>query len=248
MDTKAKVPSRSARSGTAVSAPGSAIELLIVEDDPEVASGVASACRNEGWGVAIAESAEQGLEVLAQRGFDVVILDVWLPGIDGFELLRRLRESGSCVPVLCLTARATVDDRVRGLKIGADDYLVKPFAVPELIARVQALARRAQARAGKRIAHGPLEVDYAGRRAFLGGELMPLPDRDWQLLSVLVANAGKTVSRQAIIDALAQDGEPSSAHAVEIKVSRLRARLDPAGIRIRAVRGFGYLMLEPESA
>lgn len=228
--------------------PKDELRLLIVEDDADVAAGVASAFQNDGCVVEVVHSAEAALQRLPERESDVVVLDVWLPGIDGFEFIRRIRAAGSEVPILCLTARATVDDRVRGLAIGADDYLVKPFMIPELVARVRALARRAQARAGKRISFGALELDCAARRAFVRGRILPITDRDWKVLSLLVTNGGKTVAKQAILDALAEDGEPSSVHAVEINISRLRAKLEPAGVKIRAVRGYGYLLLEPASA
>lgn len=248
MKTTAIQPQGSASGIPVDGFPKDELNILVVEDDPDVAAGIASAFQNDACAVEVVHSAEAALERLSEKELDVLVLDVWLPGMDGFEFIRRLRAAGSGVPVLCLTARATVDDRVRGLAIGADDYLVKPFMVPELVARVRALARRAQARAGKRISFGLLELDCAARRAFVRGRILPITDRDWKVLSLLVTHGGKTVAKQAIVDVLAADGEPSSLHAVEINISRLRAKLEPAGVKIRAVRGYGYLLLEPASA
>jgi two-component system, OmpR family, response regulator len=222
--------------------------ILIVEDDPAVASGVAAGLAREGFTTVSVDSGERALDEIPRAHFDVVVLDLWLPGIDGFEVLKRLRAAGHTVPVLCLTARHEVEARVQGLSLGADDYLVKPFALPELVARVGALMRRQSVRAGKRVAHGALEVDYSARRAFLNGELLMLADREWLVLAALAEQIGKTVSKEAIVEALGEqsrDGDVMrvSMHAIEIYVSKLRAKLEPAGVRIRAIRGYGYLML-----
>jgi two-component system OmpR family response regulator len=133
---------------------------------------------------------------------------------------------------------------VRGLDLGGDDYMPKPFAAPELAARVRALIRRSQARGGPRVEHGPLVLDTAARRAFLAGEPLELAAREWAVLEVLLANVERIVSKERIIQAVAGWGEELSPNAIEVYVSRLRAKLEPAGVRIRTVRGFGYMLQE----
>jgi len=156
--------------------------------------------------------------------------------------LRRLRATAQRVPVLLLTARDAVDDRVRGLDLGGDDYVAKPFAMSELAARVRALIRRSQAQAGPKIVHGPLELDTVARRAYLAGAPLELAAREWGVLEVLLTRADRIVSKEAIIQAVANWGEELSPNAIEVYVSRLRAKLEPAGVQIRTVRGFGYML------
>ena len=218
--------------------------LLVVEDDAMLAKGLESALAKEGYAVDWVNNGESALETLSAAHFDFVVLDIGLPGIDGFEVLRRLRVKGQELPVLVLTARDTVDDRVHGLDLGADDYLVKPFALPELAARVRALGRRGRSPAGPKITHGPLTFDTAARRAWLDGAPLELAAREWSVLEVLLGRTEKIVSKEAIIESVAGLGEELSPNAIEVYVSRLRAKLEPAGIRIRTVRGFGYMLLE----
>ena len=152
--------------------------------------------------------------------------------------------SSDLVPVLVLTARDAIDDRVHGLDLGADDYMAKPFAIPELVARVRALTRRRKAQSGPRVTHGPLELDTAARRAFLCGEPLDFAAREWAVLEVLLGKVEKVVSKEAIIQAVANWGEELTPNAIEVYVSRLRAKLDQAGVQIRTVRGFGYMLEE----
>jgi two-component system OmpR family response regulator len=191
---------------------------------------------------------EEAVAAALHEKFDLVILDIGLPQMDGFEVLRRLRSSASDktgpTPVLVLTARDAVEDRVRGLDLGADDYMVKPFAMPELTARVRALLRRSQAHGGPRITHGPLTLDTVARRAFLRNDPLELAAREWAVLEVLLAKVEKIVSKEAIIQAVAGWGDDLSPNAIEVYVSRLRSKLEPAGIKIRTVRGFGYMLEE----
>jgi two-component system OmpR family response regulator len=194
--------------------------------------------------VAVSLGGEDAMAAASQERFDLVILDIGLPRMDGFEVLRRLRTAEKPMPVLVLTARDAVEDRVRGLDLGADDYMVKPFAMPELTARVRALLRRSQSHGGPRIVHGPLTLDTVARRAFLGGEPLELAAREWAVLEVLLAKTEKIVSKESIIQAVAGLGEELSANAIEVYVSRLRSKLEPAGIKIRTVRGFGYMLEE----
>ena len=228
------------------------MRILIVEDDPSLASGLSRILQAEGYAVDATGRGEDAVLAASQERFDLVILDIGLPRMDGFEVLRRLRVAGSDksgpLPVLALTARDAVDDRVRGLDLGADDYMVKPFAMPELTARVRALLRRSQAHGGPRIVHGPLTLDTVARRAFLAGEPLELAAREWAVLEVLLARVEKIVSKESIIQAVAGWGEDLSPNAIEVYVSRLRAKLEPSGIRIRTVRGFGYMLEEYKDA
>src|SRR5579859_3234397 len=224
------------------------MRLLIVEDDAPLASGLRRILEAEGHAVDVTSRGEQAVLAAAQERFDLVILDIGLPQMDGFEVLRRLRagspEKNGPMPVLVLTARDAVDDRVRGLDLGADDYMVKPFAMPELTARVRALLRRSQAHGGPRIMHGPLALDTVARRAFLKNEPLELAAREWAVLEVLLGKVEKIVSKESIIQAVAGWGDDLSPNAIEVYVSRLRSKLEPAGIKIRTVRGFGYMLEE----
>ncbi len=224
------------------------MRLLIVEDDAPLASGLRRVLEGEGHAVDVTSRGEEAVLAASQERFDLVILDIGLPQMDGFEVLRRLRaaasDRGGPAPVLVLTARDAVEDRVHGLDLGADDYMVKPFAAPELAARVRALLRRSQSQGGPRIVHGPLMLDSVARRAFLRGEPLELAAREWAVLEVLLAKVEKIISKEAIIQAVAGWGDDLSPNAIEVYVSRLRAKLEPAGIRIRTVRGFGYMLEE----
>ncbi len=220
------------------------VRILIVEDDAALASGISRILAGEGHAVDVMASGEHAVLGARQEHFDMMILDVGLPGIDGFEVLRRLRAAGDRTPVLVLTARDALDDRIHGLDLGADDYMAKPFAMPELAARVRALFRRSQAQTGPKIVHGPLVLDTLARRAQLAGVPLDLAAREWAVLEVLLARVEKIVSKEAIIQALASWGEDLTPNAIEVYVSRLRAKLDAAGVKIRTVRGFGYMLEE----
>ncbi|HXZ91680.1 MAG TPA: response regulator transcription factor [Burkholderiales bacterium] len=221
------------------------MRILIVEDDAALARGLARILESEGYAVDTVTRGEEALLATRHERFDLVILDVGLPGMDGFEVLRRLRAVPDPAPVLLLTARDALDDKVRGLDLGGDDYVAKPFAMSELVARVRALIRRSQARAGPRVVHGPLVVDSVARRAYLSGAPLELAAREWAVLEVLLARAGRIVSKDSIIQAVVGWGEDLSPNAIEVYVSRLRNKLEPAGLRIRTVRGFGYMLEEP---
>jgi two-component system OmpR family response regulator len=224
------------------------MRILIVEDDAALARGLTRILESEGYAVDTVTSGEQALLATRHERVDLVILDVGLPGMDGFEVLRRLRAVPDPAPVLLLTARDTLDDKVRGLDLGGDDYVPKPFAMSELVARVRALIRRSQARAGPKIVYGALVLDSVARRAYLSGVPLELAAREWAVLEVLLARSGRIVSKDSIIQAVVGWGDDLSANAIEVYVSRLRAKLEPAGVRIRTVRGFGYMLEEPKDA
>ncbi len=218
------------------------MRILLVEDDSALADTTTRAFEAQGWAVDWSARGEPVPASVKQDPYDLVVLDIGLAGIDGFETLRRLRAQGSTTPVLMLTARDAVEDRVRGLESGADDYLVKPFAIAELVARARVLTRRAQARQGDVLSLGPLRMDLAAKRAFLGAVSLELSAREWSVLTYLLERAGKVISKEQITQAISGWDEQLSSNAIEVYVSRLRAKLEPAGVKLRTVRGFGYLM------
>ena len=230
--------------------------LLIVEDDELLRDGLCAQLRHAGHMVTSASDGGQARVLLETQRFDVVVLDLGLPVMDGFELLGRIRQHLQALPVLILTARDGVDDRVQGLKAGADDYLTKPFNMDELLARLQAMVRRARLPAfgGTLDLLSPaarrLRVDPALPVAWLDGEAMELTPREWSLLSLLLHNQGQVVSREDVLVAWqsdAADGANTASNALEVYVHRLRRKLHDSGFNIRNVRGLGYL-LELESA
>ena len=218
------------------------MRILVVEDDPAIADAVVGALRLAGHEVDHTERGEPVVRSIERDHYDLAVLDLGLPGVDGMTVLRELRAAKQSIPVLILTARDAIEDRVRGLEEGADDYMIKPFALPEVMARVNALHRRWLATRGDRLVNGPLVLELASRRATLGGQALELPTREWQVLECLLRRLEKVVSKEEINSALARDAEALSDNAVEVYVSRLRAKLDQSGIRIRTVRGFGYLL------
>jgi len=217
------------------------MRILIAEDDDSLALGLSRILQADGHAVDVMRDGEHAALAVRQEHFDLLILDIGLPGIDGFEVLRRLRAEQRTMPVMMLTARDAVNDRVRGLDLGADDYMVKPFAIPELAARARALLRRGQSQAGPQRVHGPLVLDVLARRAFLNGTPLELVAREWAVIEILLARVDQVVSKEHIIQSMAAWDEALSVNAIEVYVSRLRSKLEPAGLRIRTVRGFGYL-------
>jgi two-component system response regulator TctD len=181
---------------------------------------------------------------LREDAYDLLILDIGLAGIDGFETLRRVRADNLAVPVLILTARDAVEDRVRGLEGGADDYLVKPFALTELVARARALVRRSQARTSNQLQLARLRVDQEARRAYIDDEPLALSAREWDVLGFLMARAGKVVPKEHIALASNAWDQGVSDNAIEVCLSRLRAKIEPGGVQLRTVRGLGYLLEE----
>jgi DNA-binding response OmpR family regulator len=217
------------------------MHILLVEDDAVLADGLSRLLESSGMTVTVLRdgaAADAALQGTAPA--DVLVLDIGLPGLDGFEVVRRLRARGSALPVLLLTARDAVEDRVRGLELGADDYLVKPFAAPELVARVRALARRHQRPAV--LSAGTLVLDAATRRATVAGKAIDLSVREWAVLEYLLRHGSRVVSKQQIIDAIVPYGEDVTPNAVEVYISRVRQKTADAGIHIRTIRGFGYML------
>ena len=209
------------------------MQLLLIEDDPTLAEGVAEFLRGQGDEVSIEHDGLTADRLLQAAPFDFVLADVGLPGLNGYELVRRMRKRGQRMPVILITARDALDDRIYGLDLGADDYLVKPFELAELSARMRAVQRRGGSAAAPAVGFGPLVLDVEGRLAELAGEPLALSGREWEVLEALVRADGRTVPRERL------QGEGSS-NALEVYVSRLRPRLEAAGLLIRTVRGFGY--------
>jgi two-component system OmpR family response regulator len=221
------------------------MRILLVEDDPVLADGLTRSLVQSGYAVDHAGDGATADHMLAGQNYDLAILDLGLPKFDGMEVLRRLRRRSGVagtVPVLVLSARDELDDRVQGLDLGADDYLAKPFALPELEARVRALIRRGKFGATAMIRHGALAVDTAGRRALIDGEPLDLSAREFGVLEVLTLAAGRVVPKEAVAEQLCGWGDEVGANAIEVYVHRLRKKLEPVGVRIRTIRGLGYLL------
>jgi len=224
--------------------PGPAMRILIAEDDPILADGLTHALRASGYAVDHVGEGAAADAALASQSFDLLILDLGLPKMPGLEVLRRLRSRHGRVPVLILTAQDGVEDRVKGLDLGADDYLTKPFELAELEARVRALVRRASNAGQPLVECGDLVYDPLARAASAGGERLDLTARELRLLEIFATRAGRLVSKTQIVDHLCEWGEEVSENAVEVYVHRLRRKLEPARVRITTVRGLGYC-LEP---
>lgn len=221
------------------------MRLLIVEDDPLLADGLSRSLGTMGFAVDLAIDGLTADHMLITQAYDLVILDLGLPGIDGFEVLRKLRHRGGqsgSAPVLILTARDALDVRVKGLDLGADDYLTKPFDLPELEARARALVRRGKFGASPQIVHGRLEFDTIGRRALVDGEPINLSAREISMLETLILNVGRVVSKEHLAERVWSWGEEPGANAIEVYIHRLRKKLEAAEVTIRTVRGLGYLL------
>jgi len=222
------------------------LRILVVEDDPLLAESLVRALQQQGYGVGHARRGQDADTALRTHHFDLLLLDIGLPDVDGFEVLRRLRARSDATPVLVVTAREAVDERVHGLDLGADDYLTKPFSLSELEARVRALLRRAKPALAARIVVGGLTVDSAARRAKIDGCAVELTAREWALLELFLARPGHALSKLAIARTIGDSAATIAPNTVEVYVSRLRSKLEPAGIVIRTVRGFGYLWEQPD--
>ena len=224
------------------------MRILVVEDDPLLAESLIRALQQQGYSVGHARRGHDADALLRAHRYDLLLLDIGLPDVDGFEVLRRLRARADAMPVLVVTAREEVDERVHGLDLGADDYLTKPFSLSELEARVRALLRRAKPTLASRVVVGGLTVDPAARRALIGDQPVDLTAREWALLDLFLARPGQALSKITIARTVSDGASAITPNTVEVYVSRLRAKLEPAGIVIRTVRGFGYLWEQPDHA
>ncbi|HEY3519420.1 MAG TPA: response regulator transcription factor [Rhodanobacteraceae bacterium] len=224
------------------------MRILVVEDDAAIADAVCDALKRGGHSIDHLADGRQALTALREHAFALVVLDLGLPGAEGGEILHKLRSDADPVPVLIITAREELDQRVRALDLGADDYLVKPFALAEFEARVRALLRR-RASQGVPLLHiGDLSVDLAGRRALLGGVPLELTAREFGLLEALLPRRGRVTSREQLTETLCKWDETLSDNGLDIAVYRLRRKLAGSDVQLRTVRGLGYLLEESDEA
>ena len=223
------------------------MRILIAEDDAIMADGLTRSLRQAGYVVDRGGTGPEADSAVTRGEFDLLILDLGLPKMGGLEVLRRLRARGSHLPVLILTALDGVNDRVRGLDLGADDYLAKPFALNELEARVRALTRRGAAGVAGVLRHGELSYDQVGRVTEIRGKPLDLSARETGLLEILLQRVGRIVSKEQLVERLCEWGEEVSTNAIEVYVHRLRKKLEAGGVRIATVRGLGYCLEKPKS-
>lgn len=219
------------------------MRILVVEDDALVADAIRRGLEKSGYAVDHVVSAEDAAAALDTASFDLAVVDIGLPGADGLTLLQRMRRGGVALPVLILTARDGLADRVNALDIGADDYLVKPFALPELVARCRALIRRSRSAGSAQLVIGDLQLDFAARRIENADGEIGLTRREWAVLECLALNIGRVVAKDKLLQAIANWDADIGANAIEVYVSRLRNKLG-ASAPIRTVRGLGYRLDE----
>jgi two-component system OmpR family response regulator len=219
-----------------------ALRLLVVEDNEALAQGLTVVLKEAGYAVDLVTDGQSADAALSTTPYDLVVLDLTLPDMDGLEVLKRLRQKRNDCAVLVLTARGALDDRIRGLDLGADDYMTKPFEVAELEARIRVLLRRRAGLRSSRLDYGAVSLDLATRQVTLGGVRIELPQRELNVLQALLLRVEQVVSKPQIIESLADFDDDISENAIEQYISRLRKRLEPAGLRIRAARGLGYIL------
>jgi len=218
------------------------MRILVVEDDTVLAAALTRALNQAAYTVDLAENGHDANSALDSAEYDLVVLDLALPKLDGLAVLGRLRDRRVPVPVLVLSARDSLEDRVKGLDTGADDYMTKPFDLPEFEARVRALLRRGQNHATNLVRHGRLQLDLAARRVFHDGKPVDFSLREYAVMEILMSRQGKVVTKEQMFDRLFGWGEDVGTNAVEVCVHRVRKKLEPFGVEIRTVRGMGYLM------
>lgn len=218
------------------------MRILLVEDERKVSNFIARALRENSYAVDVAENGEQALEMATEVAYDAILLDVRLPGLSGIQVCRELRQAGVETPILMLTARSLVEQRVEGLDAGADDYLTKPFALAELRARVRALIRRGFHKSPAKLRYGDLELDRHRRRAMRGSATIPLTSKEFALLEFLLERAPELVSRSEIVEHVWDSCFDSETNLVEVYINRLRHKIDqnPSTKLIHTVRGVGY--------
>jgi len=216
------------------------VRLLVVEDEADLARTLKKALEEEAFAVDLAADGEEGLFRVVGTAYDAAIVDVMLPRRDGWSLIEAARESGVRTPVLVLTARDTVEDRVRGLNLGADDYLTKPFALAELVARVQAIIRRSYGSPSPRVTAGDVHIDTAAKRVYRDGALIDVTSREYAVLELLVRSRGKLVTRARICEHIYNEDTDVLSNVIDVHVASLRRKLGPDVIHTR--RGEGYII------
>lgn len=223
------------------------MHILLAEDDPVISDAVVRALRRAGYAVDSVASGSEADAALHGQAFDLAIIDIGLPKLSGIEVIRRMRARKCTTPVLILTAQDGIEDRVRGLDAGADDYMCKPFALPELEARVRALTRRGTGMP-TRIEVGALAYDQTDHVASVNGQAIELSARETALLEVLLLRAGRLVNKEQLVNHLCGWGEEVSNNAIEVYVHRLRKKIEHSGLRIVTLRGLGYCLERPDAA
>lgn len=218
------------------------MRILLAEDDMVLRDGLTRSLQQLGYAIDSAKTGTDADHALAFQNYDLLILDLGLPKMDGLDVLRRLRFRDKAIPVLILTARDAIEDRVAGLDLGADDYLTKPFDLAELEARVRALVRRGQGVHSNILTQGPLMFNIAGRRAYIDDIPLELSARELGVLEILLLKAGHVVGKEQLAEKLCSWDEEIGPNAIEVYVHRLRKKLEPASIQIRTIRGLGYLL------
>jgi len=222
------------------------MRVLVIEDEPGVASFIRQGLREAAFTVDVADNGDEGWHLAQTEHYDVIVLDLMLPGRDGFSILRDLRGSGRSVPVICLTARDEVEDRVRGLDLGADDYLAKPFSFSELLARIRALLRRGAKLATNPIAVGDLSLDVVTRQVRRANRRIDLSAREYALFEYLMRHEGEVVSRTMILEHVWDMNQDPLTNVVDVHINRLRKKIDHdfAKPLIHTIRGLGYVLRE----
>ena len=213
-----------------------------------LADGLSRSLRGAGYAVDHVASGSEADTALTNHEYDLLILDLGLPKMSGLEVLKRLRNRNASLPVLILTAADSIEQRVRGLDLGADDFMAKPFDLSELEARVRALVRRSMGGSSSQLKHGPLVYDQVGRMAFLHEQPIDLSARELGVLEILLQRAGRLVSKEQIVNHLCEWGEEVSHNAIEVYMHRLRKKVEGGGVKIATVRGLGYCLERPTEA
>jgi two-component system OmpR family response regulator len=220
----------------------------LVEDDTDLADGLANALRQSDYAVDWVASGEDAESALRHVEYDLIVLDLGLPKRDGFEVLKRIRASGMAMPILILTARDDTASRIRGLDLGADDYLTKPFILEELEARLRALIRRLRGGRETLVRCGKLTLDTVGQRILCSDTVLDLARKEYQILACLIERRGKVVAKEYLFERLYDWNAQANLEVVEVYVSRVRKKIEAAGVALRVVRGLGYLLQDKKDA
>ena len=222
------------------------MRILIIEDEEKVTNFLRRGLRENGYTVDTADQGNDGLQMALEREYDLILLDVMLPGMDGWKVLGKIRDAKIETPVLFLTARDAVQDRIKGLELGADDYLVKPFAFSELLARIRTVLRRGPVKSSEQISIADLEIDIVGHRATRGGKRLDLTPKEFALLSLLARRSGEVLTRMRIAERIWDIDFERETNVVDVHMRRLRAKVDDPYEKklIHTVRGVGYVLEE----
>ena len=223
------------------------MKILLVEVDAALGHAMSTSLNRSGYTVDWAHDGYEADIALHDHVYDAVILDLGLPKIDGFEVIKRMRGRKVMTPVIILTARDDLDDRIKGLDLGADDYLTKPFKLPELEARLRAQIRRNNASLASTIEYGPLVLNITDKMLTVNGEQMLLSPREFGVLEMLLSRVGRVVSKEAIVEALCKWDEGVGNNAIEVYIHRIRKKLEPLGINVLTIRGLGYLLQKAQA-